>query len=165
MENKAKHINKFIYCFSLITWLANVCFIFIPFFFEVSGFWIVGIFISVLIQGIVSGAFFDETLIPKTAKKHKAIDYCLIVSKYVSISLAAIGFISLLIGGGGPEVIDETYCLINHGEIVQKISEEWFIYFSICEMLLFTCGILYFSTFMALRLRSLYLIQHHTKAE
>ena len=163
MESKAKPINRVIYYFSLLTWIINICFIFIPFFFEVSGIWIVGVFVCVIIQGLVSGAFFDETLVPKTEQKYKTIDYCLIVSKYVSISLAAIGFTSILIGGGGPEIIDETYCLVNHGDIVRQISEGWYIYFTICEMLLFACGMLYFSTFMALRIRALYLIQkqHH----
>ena len=164
MEKKSKSINKFIYCFSLLTWIINICFIFIPFFFEISGIWVVGIFVSILIQGIVSGAFFDETLVPKIKPKRNIIDYCLITSKYVSISLAAVSFSSLLIGGGGPEIIDEAYCLVNHGDIVRKISEGWFIYFTICEMLLFTCGILYFSTFMTLRIRALYLIQKFTKA-
>ena len=134
-------------------------FIIIPFFFEVSGIWIVGIFVSVFIQGIVSGAFYDETLVPKMKQKRKMIDYCLVASKYISISFAAVAFASILIGGGGPEIIDEAYCLVNHGDIVREISEGWFMYFTICEMLLFTCGILYFSTLMALRIRALYLIQ------
>ena len=159
IKKKVKHINKLLYYFSLLTWILNVCFIIIPFFFDISGIWIVGIFISVLIQAIYSGAFYDETLVPKTAKQYKTIDYCLIVSKYISISLAAVGFISLLVGGGSPEIIDEAYCLVNHGDIVRHISEGWFVYFAICEVLLFTCGMLYFSTFIALRIRALYLIQ------
>ena len=31
MEKKSKPINKFIYCFSLLTWIINVCFIIIGF--------------------------------------------------------------------------------------------------------------------------------------
>ena len=159
MGKKPKHINKPIYYFSLLTWIANICLVIIPFFCDLSGFWILGIFISILMQGIISGAFFDETHIPKTTEKHATIDHCLFVSKYISILLAAIGFISLLIGGGGPEMIEEAYYLVNHGDIVRQISEGWFIYFVICETLLFTCGTLYFSTIMALRIRVLYLIQ------
>ncbi len=162
MKIKTKHINKLIYYFSLLTWFVNICFIIVPFFFEITRILIVGIFISVLIQAIYSRAFYDETLVPKTTKQYKTIDYCLIVSKYISISLAAIGFISLLIGGGRPEIVDEAYCLVNHGDIVRHISNGWFVYFAICETLLFTCGILYFSTFIALRVRALYCAQNST---
>lgn len=159
MEKTPKNINQFVYSFSLLTWMVNICFIIIPFFVEVSGIWMIGIFASVLIQGIVSGAFCDETLIPKATQKHQLIDCSLAISKYVSISLAAVGFISLIIGGGGPEMIDQSYYLVNHGDAVRQISAGWFVYFVICEMLVFSCGLLYFSALMAQRIRGLYLLR------
>lgn len=162
MNRHTKYISKPLYCFSLLTWFLNICFVVLPFFLDVSGLWFVAVFASVVIQGFSSGAFFDETLVPQMPKPYKAIDDCLILSKYISISLAAVGFISLFIGGGGPEMIGESYCLVNHGEIVRYISDKWFLYFSICEILIFSCGILYFSTNMALRVRAIYCIQNST---
>ena len=162
MNKNAKHISKPTYYFSLLTWVLNVFYVVIPFFFDISGLWFVAFFASVLFQGAISGAFYDETLVPKMTKPYKVMDYCLIASKYVSISLATVSFISLLIGGGGPEIMDEAYCLVNHGEIVRYLSIEWFIYFSVCDMLLFSCGILFFSTYMAMRVRALYCIQNST---
>ena len=162
MNRHTQHISKPLYCFSLLTWLLNVCFVVVPFFLDVSKLWPVVFFASVAIQGASSGAFSDKTLVPKMSKPYKVIDYCLIITKHISTGLAAIGFISLLVGGGSPEIINETYCLVNHGDIVRYISYEWFVYFSICDMLLFSCGILFFSTYMALRIRTLYCLQHST---
>ena len=88
MRNKSRHINKFIYCFSLLTWIINICLIIIPFFFEVSGIWVVGIFASILIQGITSKAFGDNSAIPEVKIKPKFLDICLKDEKGADRSLA-----------------------------------------------------------------------------
>ena len=159
MEKKSKPINKFIYCFSLLTWIINICFIIIPFFFEVSGIWVLGVFASVLIQAITSRAFGD-TVIPDVKIKHKFLDICLNISLLVSIITSVICGVSLFAAGGGPETTDGLFYIVNHGEIVREItSYKLFLFFVICESLLFSCGILIFSSLMALRIRKLYLIQ------
>ena len=161
MEKKSKPINKFIYCFSLLTWIINVCFIIIPFFFEVSGIWVLGVLASVLIQAITSSAFGD-TVIPDVKIKHKFLDICLNISLLVSIITLVICGVSLFAAGGGPETIDGLFYIVDHGEIVRKItSYKLFLFFVICDSLLFSCGILIFSSLMALRIRKLYLIQTH----
>ena len=162
MEKKSKPINKFIYCFSLLTWIINVCFIIIPFFFEISGIWVVGIFASILIQGITSKAFGDTNAIPEVKIKPKFLDICLNISLLISIIFSALSGITLLIAGGGPETIDGLYYIVNHGEIIREItSYKLFLFFVVCDSLLFSCGILIFSSLMALRIRKLYLIQTH----
>jgi len=169
VKMRTKRINWFVYYFSMLTWIANICFPLLQFFFDISELWFelwfIGVFFSVLIQGIVSGAFYDETLVPEMPVKFKLIDYCLIASKYISFSLFLIGFLSLAIGGGQPEIIDGAYCLVDHGEIVRYISEGWYLYFAVCLVSMFICGILYFSTYMALRIRTLYIIQKITMNE
>ena len=161
MEKKSKPINKFIYCFSLLTWIINVGFIIIPFFFEISGIWVLGVFASVLIQAITSSAFGD-TVIPDVKIKHKFLDICLNISLLISIIFSALSGITLLIAGGGPETIDGLYYIVNHGEIIREItSYKLFLFFVVCDSLLFSCGILIFSSLMALRIRKLYLIQTH----
>ncbi len=161
MEKKSKSINKFIYYFSLLTWIINICFIIIPFFFEVSGIWVLGVFASVLIQAIISSAFGD-TVIPDVKIKHKFLDICLNISLLVSIITSVICGVSLFAAGGGPETIDGLFYIVDHGEIVREItSYKLFLFFVICDSLLFSCGILIFSSLMALRIRKLYLIQTH----
>ena len=161
MEKKSKPINKFIYCFSLLTWIINICFIIIPFFFEVSGIWVLGVFASVLIQAITSSTFGD-TVIPDVKIKHKFFDICLNISSLVSIITSVICGVSLFAAGGGPETIDGLYYIVNHGEIIREItSYKLFLFFVVCDSLLFSCGILIFSSLMALRIRKLYLIQTH----
>ena len=161
MEKKSKPINKFIYCFSLLTWIINICFIIIPFFFEVSGIWVLGVFASVLIQAIISSAFGD-TVIPDVKIKHKFLDICLNISLLVSIITSVICGVSLFAAGVGPETIDGLFYIFDHGEIVREItSYKLFLFFVICDSLLFSCGILIFSSLMALRIRKLYLIQTH----
>ena len=161
MEKKSKPINTFIYCFSLLTWIINICFIIIPFFFEVSGIWVLGVFASVLIQAITSSAFCD-TVIPDVKIKHKFLDICLNISLLVSIITSVICGVSLFAAGGGPETIDGLFYIVDHGEIVREItSYKLFLFFVICDSLLFSCGILIFSSLMALRIRKLYLIQTH----
>ena len=162
MRNKSRHINKFIYCFSLLTWIINICLIIIPFFFEVSGIWGVGIFASILIQGITSKAFGDNSAIPEVKIKPKFLDICLNISLLISIVFSAFSGISLFVAGGGPETIDGLYYIVNHGEIIREItSYKLFLFFVVCDSLLFSCGILIFSSLMALRIRKLYLIQTH----
>ena len=162
MEKKSKPINKFIYCFSLLTWIINVCFIIIPFFFEISGIWVVGIFASILIQGITSKAFGDTNAIPEVKIKPKFLDICLNISLLVSIITSVICGVSLFAAGGGPETIDGLFYIVDHGEIVREItSYKLFLFFVICDSLLFSCGILIFYSLMALRIRKLYLIQTH----
>ena len=160
MRNKSRHINKFIYCFSLLTWIINICLIIIPFFFEVSGIWDVGIFASILIQGITSKAFGDNSAIPEVKIKPKFLDICLNISLLISIVFSALSGISLLVARGGPETIDGLYYIVNHGEIIREItSYKLFLFFVVCDSLLFSCGILIFSSLMALRIRKLYLIK------
>ena len=161
MEKKSKPINKFIYCFSLLTWIINICFIIIQFFFEVSGIWVLGVFASVLIQAITSSAFGD-TVIPDVKIKHKFLDICLNISLLVSSITSVICGVSLFAAGGGPETIDGLFYIVDHCEIVREItSYKLFLFFVICDSLLFSCGILIFSSLMALRIRKLYLIQTH----
>lgn len=165
MKNN-KHISIFLYYLSLSTWILNICLLFLPFFVDLTNLGVVLIllvFVSAIFQAMITGAFGDEELVPKIKRSCKFIDYCLKISKYVSFSLVAISFVSLLIGGGGPDIVEDAYCLVNHGEIVRYISYGWFWYFVICELLLYTCITLYFSTYMAMRVRALYLIGNSKK--
>ena len=157
MEKKGKYI-KILYCFSLLSWILNICFIIMQFFIEISMAWIIVFFASIIIQGIASGAFGDETAIPNVKIKRKFLDYCINISLILAVVITAISGISLLIAGGGPEIINDTYCIVNHGDVVREISSPYLFFFlCICDFMLFNCVILIFSSLMALRIRKLYL--------
>lgn len=151
-------ISKPQYYFSMLTWLASLCFVFFSFLFDTLNIWWILLFALILIQGSISRAFSEKNPASQI-KKRKPIDYCLIASRYISLSLVFIGLFSLIASGGGPEIIDGTYYLTSHGHIVRPVSYGWFVYLSICETLLFSCGILFFSTHLFLHTRSLYLNQ------
>lgn len=157
MKKKGKYI-KILYCFSLLSWILNIGFIIMQFFIEISMAWIIVFFASIIIQGIASGAFGDETAIPNVKIKRKFLDYCLNISLIIAVVITAISGISLLIAGGGPEIINDTYCIVNHGDVVREISSPYlFLFLCICNFMLANCAILIFSSLMALRIRKLYL--------
>ena len=157
MENKGKYI-KSLYCFSLLSWILNICFIIMQFFIEISMAWIIAFFASIIIQGIASGAFGDKTAIPNVKIKRKFLDYCINISLILAVVITAISGISLFIAGGGPEIINNTYCIVNHGDVVREISSPYlFLFLSICHFMLANCTILTFSSLMSLRIRKLYL--------
>lgn len=157
MEKRGKCI-KILYCFSLLSWILNICFIIMQFFIEISMAWIIVFFASIIIQGIASGAFGDETAIPNVKIKRKFLDYCINISLILAVVITAISGISLLIAGGGPEIINDTYCIVNHGDVVREISSPYLFFFlCICDFMLFNCVILIFSSLMALRIRKVYL--------
>ncbi len=160
MKKRAAHISKTIYIFSLLTWLIHIAFIAVSVFLEIPAVWVVTLFFSVFIQGIVSGALSGDTAIPHTNTKRTFLDFCLNISFLVSAVFAVLGGISLLIAGGGPEIIDGSYFIVNNGEIVREVSSaSLFTYFCICDFLIFNCGMLIFTSLMALRIRKLYLFQ------
>lgn len=157
MEKKGKYI-KSLYCFSLLSWILNICFIIMQFFIEISMAWIIAFFASIIIQGIASGAFGDKTAIPNVKIKRKFLDYCINISLILAVVITAISGISLFIAGGGPEIINNTYCIVNHGDVVREISSPYlFLFLSICHFMLANCTILTFSSLMSLRIRKLYL--------
>ena len=157
MEKKGKYI-KSLYCYSLLSWILNICFIIMQFFIEISMAWIIAFFVSIIIQGIASGAFCDETAVPNVKIKRKFLDYCINISLILAVVITAISGISLFIEGGGPEIINDTYCIVNHGDVVREISSPYlFLFLSICHFMLANCAILTFSSLMSLRIRKLYL--------
>ena len=63
--------------------------------------------------------------IPSTeAHRKRWLDYVLVFSKIIAILGMAISGISLFVSGGGPEIIDDKFCVINHGEMIRIISEK-----------------------------------------
>ena len=65
-----KKISKWLYIFSLYTWLANMAFIIINLFVDMLAISVVLLFVSVALQGIFSGAFSNNDFtLEKSANK------------------------------------------------------------------------------------------------
>ena len=156
---KAKHINPVLYIFSLLVWGFNLFCCIFHYFIEIPPTWIIVVFVCVFIEGIWSGAFSGEPAIPDGAYKKRFLDYCLIISSIVARCAAVFGFVAILIAGGGPEEIDGVYCIVNHGDIVRTVTEGAYIFFLVCEVMIFTFGLLIFSSMMAMRIRKMYVLQ------
>lgn len=156
---KAKHINPVLYIFSLVVWGFNLFCCIFHYFIEIPPTWIIVVFVCVFIEGIWSGAFSGEPAIPDGAYKKRFLDYCLIISSIVARCVAVFGFVAILIAGGGPEEIDGVYCIVNHGDIVRTVTEGAYIFFLVCEVMIFTFGLLIFSSMMAMRIRKMYVLQ------
>lgn len=150
-----QHRYNGLYAFSLVTWLFNLaCF--------ATGFFIcnwrvccVAVFVSVMIQGILSGAFRSDGDNNCTEPKRgfgRLLSFAGIFAVIVAMASGA----SLIVAGGGPEMQDGIYCIVNHGDVVRTVSKPWFIFLSVCEYACFYCMLLVFSTFMLKRVRSLW---------
>lgn len=156
---KLKHINPALYIFSLVVWGFNLFCCIFHYFIEIPSPWIIVVFACVLIEGICSGAFSGEPAIPDGAFKKRFLDYCLFISNIVGYCASLFGFLAILIAGGRPEEINGVYFIVDHGDIVRTITEGWYIFFLICEVMIFTFGLLIFSSLMAMRIRKLYVLQ------
>ncbi len=77
------------------------------------------IFISVIVQGILLNAFQkqddDEEDTPK-------FDNILFWIQIGVVILAVLGFASMMLIGGGPEMVDGNYCIVSHGDVVRYIT-------------------------------------------
>lgn len=162
MIKYAKYISKPLYYFTHIHWFLNAIFVVMSFFCAPPSLFYLFFFVSIGIQGIASGAFSAKTAIDEAAKIHTAMDRCLVIAKSISLPLSAVCFFSLFVVGGSPQIIDGAYCLVNHGQIIRYVSSNSFLYFSICDRVVFSSVILYFSAILALRIRTMYRNQNTT---
>lgn len=106
------------------------------------------IFFSVLFQGFALNAFGkqddeDDENVPK-------FDTILFWSQIVIGPLALLCFATLLLVGGGPDMVDGNYCIVNHGEIIRYVSPAFYRFMQTVESG-FMAGLLYiFSSKMLL---------------
>jgi len=156
---KPKRISQALYIFSLVMWGFNLFCCMFHYFIEIPPPWIVVVFVCVFIEGIWSGAFSGEPAIPEGVYRKRLLDYCLISSNIVAYCAAAFGFLTILIAGGRPEEIDGVYCIANHGDSVRTLTEGSYIFFLVCEVMIFTFGLLIFSSMMAMRIRKMYVLE------
>ena len=158
-SKKPKSISKLLYLFAILLWVINLTYSVMRLFFELSLAWNLLFFIAVIIVGILSNAFNDENAFPDITYSKKFLDYCLTVSLIISVICAVASGLCLLIAGGGPKIVDDAYYIYNNGQMVRPISEQQFLFFSVCESLVFSCVVLIFSSAMAKRVHTMYSLQ------
>lgn len=156
-----KKVHTWLYRLSLFTWLANIALIVINLFVDLSGISFICLFASVVLQVFLSGVISKNSMTNENEEpvKRTRFDLAVSISQITSFLVSTVGFISILLAGGSPEIVNETYCLVEHGEVVRTVSKNWFVYLSVCEYCLQFFGILVFSTLMFSMIRALYLTQ------
>ena len=118
------------------------------------------LFLSVVLQGWLSGAFSESKYKAEKSNQKDFLDIAVFISGVVAKVGMAVGFVSLMISGGGPEIVDGVYCVVSHGDILYDISRNLYVYLSVCEYMLMFCGLLVFTTYMFNRIRNLYRLQN-----
>ncbi len=159
--NKPIQISRFLYAASLFIWFFSLFNVVLQLITGMIGWLWIAIFFANIIQGFFSGAFREDRAVPANALPKKFLDRCIGISQGLSITCSLLCLLILLGSGGGPEIVNGDYCIVNHGELVQTISKNLYWHLTICERLLFACGILVFSSSMTKRIRTFYLLQDH----
>ncbi len=150
-----QHRYNGLYAFALVTWFFNLACFATGSFIRNWRVCCVAVFVSVMIQGILSGAFRSDGDNSCTEPK-RGFDHLLSFVGIFAFIVAMAGDVSLYVAGGRPEMQDGIYCIVNHGDVVRTVSKPWFIFLSVCEYACFYCMLLVFSTFMLKRVRSLW---------
>lgn len=81
------------------------------------------------------------------------ITYLLLATALISVIVFPISM--FILSKGGPEIIDNQYYIVNHGEIVEEISEQSYKLYMLAENLLFCDVIVFFSSITTLGLCSI----------
>ena len=113
-------------------------------------------FVGVFAMYASSGSFDQDNGRKKLPKPWKAIDWLLLTLRTLSFPLALIAF---AFGTGGPKIIDGQYCLTSHGEIISYISEESYLFRSLCEQITWIVICLPFSADAAIQCRARFLLE------
>ena len=82
------------------------------------------LFLSVLIQGILLNVFQkqDDDEEENTPK----FDTVLFWIQIGVVILAVLGFASMMLIGGGPDIVDGEYCIVSHGDVVRYITPAFY---------------------------------------
>lgn len=105
-----------------------MAFIIINLFVDMFAISFVLLFVSVVLQGIFSGAFSNNDFTLEKSANKTWLDCMVLISKILSAFGMGIGAGSLFIAGGGPKIVGEEYCIVNHGTVVRVISGNWYIF-------------------------------------
>ena len=94
----------------------------------------------IVVDFILYNCYTGSSSIPLNRQKKVSL-----VLYVLGIVAFGIGFTTLFIAGGGPEVIDNRYYIVNHGEIIKEITYIAFRFLQLCETALSGGLILSFS--------------------
>lgn len=157
-----KKVERRLYIFSLVVWFVDLLTVlFAPIFgaekISMTVFFLT--FAVLILQGVQTGTFEglskDTELVPR-----RFFDRFLSAVGTLSLLVAIIGMGITMVNGGGPKIVDGTYYIVSHGDLVKEITEWQYRVFSYTEQLFMSSGMLYFSTFMFGNVRYLYRLHY-----
>ena len=155
-----RRIHRNVYILSLSTWIASWVLGIINLLVDIRTVSFLLVFFSVILQACLSHDFTNKKY--KTTKSNQKgfLDIAVSISETIGMIGMFIGLVSLLLSGGGPEIVDGMYCVMSHGDTLYNISQNLYLYLSACEYMLVFCGLLVFTTYMFNRIRNIYLLQN-----
>lgn len=123
---------KGLYYSALLNWIVGICLVPLTLLFRISSLWLVG---SFLCSFVLCWLLINRGVeLPRLSKTYRGFDRFLGIFLIVLLIPDAVAFVSIILAGGGPELVDGIRCLVSHGEVVtQNISPAWFLYLTLCE--------------------------------
>ncbi|MBQ2914044.1 MAG: hypothetical protein IJE50_00775 [Clostridia bacterium] len=157
-----KHISKGLYIFSFSTWIANFVLHILGLFVDIKIGTFLLVFISFVIQAILSGAANGKLTKLETPRKTWLDRIVLILHIVASIVFAvcfAIGFAY----GGSAKIVDGNYCVVNKGSIIATISQKEYVFLRYIEYFTIFGGLTVFVNMMFKHVRTLYILQQNNQ--
>ena len=157
-----KHISKGLYIFSFSIWIANFVLHILGLFVDIKIVTFLLVFISFVIQAILSGTFngkLTKLEIPRKTWLDRIVLILHIVASIVFAVCFAIGFAY----GGSAKIVDGNYCVVSQGDIVATISQKEYVFLRYIEYFTIFGGLTVFVNMMFKHVRTLYILQQNNQ--
>ena len=157
-----KHISKGLYIFSFSTWIANFVLHILGLFVDIKIVTFLLVFISFVIQAILSGAANGK--LTKLENPRKTwLDRIVLLLQIVASIVFAVCFAIGFAYGGSAEIVDGNYCVVSHGDIVATISQKEYVFLHYIEYFIMFGGLTVFVNMMFKHVRTLYILQQNNQ--
>lgn len=158
-----KHISKGLYIFSFSTWIANFVLHILGLFVDIKIVTFLLIFFSIVIQGILSGAFAKGKLTDLETPRKTWLDRIVLILQIVASIVFAVCFAIGFAYGGNAEIVDGNYCVVSHGDIIATISQKEYMFLRYIEYFTIFGGLTVFVNMMFKHVRTLYIVQQNNQ--
>ena len=157
-----KHISKGLYIFSFSTWIANFVLHILGLFVDIKIVTFLLVFISFVIQAILSGAANGKLTKLETPRK-TWLDRIVLLLQIVASIVFAVCFAIGFAYGGSAKIVDGNYCVVSQGNIIATISQKEYVFLRYIEYFTIFGGLTVFVNMMFKHVRTLYIVQQNNQ--
>ena len=155
-----KHISKGLYIFSFSTWIANFVLHILGLFVDIKIGTFLLVFISFVIQAILSG---KGQLTKLETPRKTWLDRIVLILQIVASIVFAVCFAIGFAYGGSAKIVDGNYCVVNKGSIIATISQKEYVFLRYIEYFMMFGGLTVFVNMMFKHVRTLYILQQNNQ--